>query len=107
MALEGVIQVTVHKLDTGVTRFRHDLLVGIGIFYLAIKSQTLNRCRAVKWLMVVQQPILKFDIYSVYQCILIISEHQSPNIVFPVLFKLCMELLTKVGNSEIFSCISE
>jgi hypothetical protein len=34
-------------------------LVGIGIYYLAIKSQTLNRSRVVKWLTVVQEPILK------------------------------------------------
>jgi len=101
-ALEGVIKVTVRILDPDVMRFRPDPLVGIGIFYLAIKSQMLNRCRAVKWLMVVQQPIRKLNIYNVYQCILIISEHQSTNFVSPVLFNLCTESLSKIGNSEIF-----
>jgi hypothetical protein len=57
--LEGVIEVTVHILDPDVMRFMHDPLVGIRIFYVAIKSQTPNRCRVVKWLIVVQQPILK------------------------------------------------
>jgi len=72
-------------------RFRHDALVGIGIFYLAIKSQTLDRCRAVKWLMVVRQPILKCNKYAVKEYILIISEHQSTDYVSLVLFNLCME----------------
>ena len=72
-------------------KFRHDPLVGIGIFYLAIKSQTLNRCRTVKWLMVVQQPIVQFDKYTVCEYILIISEQQSTNFVSPVLFNFCTE----------------
>jgi len=90
-ALEGVIEVTFRTLDPDVMRFRHDPLVGIGIFYLPIKSQTLNRCRAVKWLMVVQQPIVKFNKYTAYEYILIISEHQSTKLVSPVLFNLCTE----------------
>jgi len=69
-------------------RFRHDHLVGIGIFYLAIKSQTLNRSRVVKWLMVIQQPILEFNKYTVKEYILIISEHESTTFVSPVLFNL-------------------
>ena len=92
--MEGVNEVilfTLHILDPDVMRFRHDPLVGIGIFYLAIKSQTLNRCRAVKWLTVVQQPILKFNKYTVYEYVLIISEHQSTNFMSPVVFNLCME----------------
>jgi len=54
--LEGVIEVilfTLHILDPDVMRFRHDPLVGISIFYVAIKSQTLNRSRVVKWLTVI------------------------------------------------------
>jgi len=89
MALDGVIEVTFHILDPDVMRFRHDPLVGIGIFYLAIKSQMLNRCRAVKWLTVVQQPILKFHEYNVSEYILIRSKHQSTNLVSPVLYNLC------------------
>ena len=89
--MEGVIEVTVRILDPDVMRFRHDSLVGIGIFYLAIKSQMLNRCRAVKWLMVEQQPILKFNKYTVYEYILIISEHQSTNFMSPVVFNLGKE----------------
>ena len=59
--MEGVIEVTVRIVDPDVMRSRHDPLVGIHIFYLAIKSQTLNRSRVVKWLTVVQQPILEFN----------------------------------------------
>ena len=100
--MEGVIKVTVRILDPDGTRFRHDPLVGIRIFYLAIKSQTLNRCRAVTWLTVVQQAILKFNKCTVYEYILIISEHQSTNFMSPVVFDVCTELLSKVGNSEIY-----
>ena len=89
--MEGVIEVTVCILDLDVMRFRHDPLVDICIFYLTIKSQTLNRCRAVKWLTVVQQPILKFNKYTVYEYVLIISEHQSTNFMSPVVFNLCTE----------------
>jgi len=52
-------------LDPDVMSFRHDPLVGIGIFYLAIKFQMLNRSRVVKWLTVIQQPILEFNKYTV------------------------------------------
>jgi hypothetical protein len=55
-SLEGVIKVilfTVCILDPDVMSFRHDPLGGIGILNLAIKSQTLNRYRAVKWLTVI------------------------------------------------------
>ena len=90
-ALDGVIDITVRILDPDVMRFRHDPLVGIHIFYLAIKSQTLNRCRAVKWLMVLQQPIQKFNKYSDYEYVLIISEHQSTNFMSPVIVNLCTE----------------
>jgi len=69
LALEGVIEVAFHILDTDVMRFRHHPLVGIGIFSLAIKSQTLNRCRAVTWFTVVQQLILKWNKYTVYEYI--------------------------------------
>jgi hypothetical protein len=84
--LEGVIKVTVHILDPDVMRIRHDPLVGIHIFCLAIKAQTLNRCRAVQWLRVVQQPIVKFNKDTVYEHILIISKHQFTNFMSPVLF---------------------
>ena len=82
--------------------FTHDPLVGIRIFYLAIKSRTLNRCRVVKWLMVVQQPILEFNKYTVNEYILIISEHESATFGSPLLFNLSAELRSKVGISEIF-----
>jgi hypothetical protein len=52
--LEGVIEVILFNLcilDLDVMSFRHDPLVGIGIFDLEIKSKTLNRSRVVKWLM--------------------------------------------------------
>ena len=49
-----VILFTLCILDLDVMSFRHDPLVGMGIFYIAIKSQTLNRSRVVKWLTVVQ-----------------------------------------------------
>jgi hypothetical protein len=91
MALEGFIEVTFHILDPDVMRFRHDTLVGIGIFCLAIISQTLNRCRAVKWLTVEQQPIVKFYKYTVYEYILIISEHEFTNVMSAVLFNLCTQ----------------
>ena len=52
--MEGDIEVTFRILDPDVRRFRHDPLVGIGIFYVAMMSLTLTRCRAVKWLAVVQ-----------------------------------------------------
>ena len=87
--MEGVIEVmlfTLRILDPDVMRFRHDPLVGIGIFYLAIKSQTLNRSRVVKWLTLIQQPILEFNKYTVKEYILIISEHESTNFVSLVLF---------------------
>jgi len=50
-SLEGVTEVilfTLLILDPDGISFRYDPLVGIGIFYLAIKSQTLNRSRVVK-----------------------------------------------------------
>jgi hypothetical protein len=83
-------------------RFRHDPLVAIGIFYLAIKSQTLNRSRVVKWFMVIQQQILELIQFTVSEYILIMSEHESSNFVSLVLINLRMENLSKVGNSEIF-----
>jgi len=46
--------------------FRQDPLVGIHIFYLAIKSQMLTRSRAVKSLMVIQQVILECNSFTVY-----------------------------------------
>jgi hypothetical protein len=51
--LEGVMKVTFCLLDPDDMRCRHDPFVGIGIFYIAIKSQILNRYWAVKWLTVV------------------------------------------------------
>jgi hypothetical protein len=89
--LEGVIEVTFRIKDPDVMRVRHDPLVGIRIFYLAIKSQTRNRSRGVKWLTVVQQPILKYNKYTVKEYILIVSEHQSTIFVSPVIINLCME----------------
>jgi len=51
----------------------------------------LNRSRVVKWLTVVEQPILEFNIYTVNGNILIISEHKSTNFGTPVLFNLSAE----------------
>ena len=101
MVLEGVIEVTNRIMDPDIMRFRHDPLAGIDIFHLGIKSQMLNRYRAVKWLIVLQQLILKFNKYTAYENILIISEHQSTDLVSPVLNNLCIEMLTKVADSEI------
>jgi hypothetical protein len=56
--------------------FRKDPLVGVGIIYLSIKSQTINRIWIVKWMTVIQQPIQKFDIRTLKEYILIISEHE-------------------------------
>ena len=103
--MKGVIEVilfTLNILDPDVMSFRHDPLVGIGIFYLAIKTKTLNRSRVVKWLTLVQQPILELNKDTAKVYILIISEHESTNFGSPVLFNLSAESLSKVGNSEIF-----
>jgi hypothetical protein len=97
-----VIVLSLRTLDPDVMSFRHDSLVGISIFCLAIKSQTLNRSRVVKWLMVIQQPILELNEYTVKEYILIVSEHESTSFVSSVLFNLCAEKLSKVGNSEVF-----
>jgi hypothetical protein len=43
---EGILG-TLRILEQDVMSFRHDPFVGIGIFYLAIKSQMLNRSRVV------------------------------------------------------------
>jgi len=96
------MEVTFCKLDPVVMRFRHDPLVGIGIFYLAIKSQMLNRCRAVKWSMVVQQPIVKFNKYPVYEYILIIYEHQFTNHVSQVRSNFSPNRWPKLGISKTF-----
>jgi hypothetical protein len=107
MALEAVLEVTFHILDSDVIRFSHDPLVGIGILYLPIMSQTLNRCGAVKWLTVVQLLIVKLYKYTVYVSSRIISKHHSANLVFPVFFNLYMESPTEVENSDIFTLIPE
>jgi len=67
-------------------KFSHNPSVGIGIFYVAIKSQILNRNRAVQWLLVAQQPILNFNKYAVYKYILILSKYQSTDFVSPGIF---------------------
>jgi hypothetical protein len=82
--------------------FRHDPLIGIGIFYCAIKSQTLNRCRAVEWLTVIQLPILEFNKYTITEYIMIISEHESTKFMSSGLINFCPEELSQVGISEIF-----
>jgi len=86
-----VILFTLGILDPDVMSFRHDLLVGIGIFYLAIKSKMLNRSRVVKWLTVVQQPMLEFIEYTVKEYILTVSEHISTNFGSPVFLNLSAE----------------
>jgi hypothetical protein len=89
--LDGVLEVTVYILGPDVIRSRRDPLVGIGLFYLAIKSQMLNRCRAAKWLMVVPQPNLRINDYTVYEYILIISKHHSVHLMYAVVFNLYTE----------------
>jgi hypothetical protein len=92
--LKGVIEFILFSLrilDADVISFRYDPVVDIGIFYLAIKSQTLNRCRAVTWLTVIQQPIMEFNEYTVDEYILIISAHEFTNFMSPVLFNLRAE----------------
>jgi len=71
--------------------FKHGPLVGIGIFYLAIKFQMLNRCRVVKWLTVIHQLILEYIKYTVQENVLVIADQKSSNFVSPVLFNLHME----------------
>jgi hypothetical protein len=63
-------------------------LVGIGIFYFAIKSQTLNRSRVVIWLSVIQEPMLECNEDTVDEYILIISEQKSMNFKSPVLYSI-------------------
>jgi hypothetical protein len=89
--MQGVTKVilfTLRILNPDVISFWHDPLVGIGIFYLAIKSQKLKRSRIVKWLTVIKQPILEFDTYTVKEYILIVSEHKSTNCMCAVLINL-------------------
>jgi len=82
-ALEGVIEVSLHIVDPHVMRFRRYPEVGINMHYVAITFQIFNWCWAVKWFTVVPQPILKFNKCTVYEYILIISEHQSTKLVSP------------------------
>jgi hypothetical protein len=92
--LEGVVELILFTfciLDPDVMSFRHDPLVGIDILYLAINSQTLNRCRVLKWLTIIKQPILEFDNYTGYECIPIMSDHEPTNFVAPGDFNLQME----------------
>jgi hypothetical protein len=103
--LEGVIEValfTLSILDPVVMHFRPDPLVGIGIFYLEIKSQTINRSRVVKCLTVAQQPILEFNKCTVNEYILIISRHESSNFGSHIIFHFNLEYLSTVANSNIF-----
>jgi hypothetical protein len=94
LSLERIIEVIVFTLlilAPDVMRFRHDLLVIIGIFYHAIKFQTLIRSRVVKWLRVVQQPILEVNENTVNDYILIILKHDSTNFVSPVLINVSLK----------------
>jgi hypothetical protein len=104
LTLTGIIKVilfTLHILDPDVMSFRYDPLVGIGIFYIAIKSQMVNRSGVVKWFTVIQQPIQDFNKYTVEGYILITSEHKSCDFVLPVPFNLRVELRSYVGNLNI------
>jgi hypothetical protein len=74
-----IIRFTFDMLDQAILRFRHDPLVGIGILYLAIKSQEINRSGTKKSLMVVYQLIMKFENDTGNEYILSISEHKSTN----------------------------
>jgi len=91
MSFEGVLEVivfTLRILDQDVMSFRHDPLVGIRMCYSAIKSKTLNRYTVLKWLMVVQHPILECNYYTIYEYILIISDHMYFNIMSADFFNL-------------------
>jgi hypothetical protein len=79
----NVIYFTLHIQDPDVMSVRHDPLVGIVIIYLAIKFRMLNMSRVVKWLIVIQQPILEFTKYTVYEYSVIIFEHKSTIFVSP------------------------
>jgi hypothetical protein len=82
--LEGFIEVilfTLPILDTDAMSFRHDPLIVIGILYLAIKSQTVNRSRVVKWWMVIQHLSVECKKYTEYEYVMNISEHESTNVV--------------------------
>jgi hypothetical protein len=69
-----VILFTVCILGPDDVSLRYDPMVGISIFYLAIKSQTFKRSGAVIWLTVILQPMVEFDKYTVNEYILIISK---------------------------------
>jgi hypothetical protein len=84
----AVSKLTLHILSDTPGGFQW--LKYILLMYLAIKSQMLNKSGVVKRLMVIQQLILEFDKYPVWEYILIISEYESSNLVYPVLFSLCM-----------------
>jgi hypothetical protein len=86
-----VILVTLRIPNPDVISIRHDSLVAIGKYYLAIKCHKLNRSRVVKWLTVIQQPILELNKYTVKDYSVIISEHESTNFVSTVLFNLAVE----------------
>jgi hypothetical protein len=104
-SLEGAIEVIVstwHILDPDVTSFTPDPWAGIGIFYLAIKFQTCNRCRVANWLTVIQQPIPEFNKHTVKEYILNVSEHEFSEFMSTVLFNLGVAKLSKVGNSQVF-----
>jgi len=62
--------------------------------YIAIKPHIFNRCRAVKYLLVAQLPILDVNKYTIHECIPITKEDQFDMIVSSVLFNL------KVGISK-------
>jgi len=106
-SLKGVMQVASCILDPDVLRFRHAPSVAIGIFYLPIEYLMLNRFRSVKWLVGLQQPMLKIDKPAVCKYILIISKHQSANFVSPLHVYLYMDYPLDVGHSGIYKCITE
>jgi len=89
--LEGVLDIIIFTfliLDPDVTKFGYDSLVGIDMVYLATKSQTPDTSRAVKWLIIVQYPILIFNESSIYDYIWIAFKCQSTNFLSPVLFNM-------------------
>lgn len=76
--------------------FTYDPLVGIGIFYVAIMSQTFNRTRSVKWLTVEQHLIDKLNQYTVNEYIPIIFEHLYTNFMSPAIFNCYTEWCSQV-----------
>jgi len=79
---------------------RRDPLVGIGIFYIAVKFQTLNGSWVVEWFTVPQQPLQQRHMFSITVYIRIVSKLESTNPFSPVKFQSRPDKLNIVENAE-------